>query len=87
MYNPILPLDSFIPDGEPKVFGDRIYLYGSHDLPSDKNLCGGDYETWSIGVEEFLDCVDGKIQGNLWKNEGVIYGREMQDVHRHAKSR
>ena len=30
-FNPILPLDEYIPDGEPHVFGDRIYLFGSHD--------------------------------------------------------
>ena len=31
MANPILPLWECIPDGEPKQFGDRVYLYGSHD--------------------------------------------------------
>ena len=30
--NPILPLDAYIPDGEPHVFGDRLYLFGSHDV-------------------------------------------------------
>ncbi len=29
--NPFLPFDLCIPDGEPKVFGDRVYLYGSLD--------------------------------------------------------
>ena len=29
--NPFLPFDTYITDGEPKVFGDRIYLYGSYD--------------------------------------------------------
>lgn len=28
MPNPILPLWEYIPDGEPRVFGDRVYLYG-----------------------------------------------------------
>lgn len=31
MANPILPFWEYIPDGEPRVFGDRVYLYGSHD--------------------------------------------------------
>lgn len=31
VFNPFLPLDTYIPDGEPHVFGDRVYLYGSHD--------------------------------------------------------
>lgn len=30
--NPFLPFDTYIPDGEPKVFGGRVYLYGSFDL-------------------------------------------------------
>ncbi len=25
--NPILPLWEYIPDGDPRVFGDRVYLY------------------------------------------------------------
>ena len=29
--NPFLPLDIYIPDGEPKVFDGRVYLYGSKD--------------------------------------------------------
>ena len=27
---PYLPLYEYIPDGEPHVFRDRLYLYGSH---------------------------------------------------------
>ena len=29
--NPFLPLNIYIPDGEPKVFDGRVYLYGSKD--------------------------------------------------------
>ena len=31
MANPYLPQWEYIPDGEPRVFGDRVYVYGSHD--------------------------------------------------------
>ena len=31
VYNPFLPLEEYISDGEPHVFGDRVYLFGSHD--------------------------------------------------------
>ena len=31
MPNPYLPLWEYIPDGEPRQFGDRVYIYGSHD--------------------------------------------------------
>ena len=29
MPNPYLPLWEYIPDGEPRVFGSRAYVYGS----------------------------------------------------------
>lgn len=32
--NPYLPIWEHIPDGEPRQFGDRVYLYGSHDKES-----------------------------------------------------
>lgn len=35
--NPYLPLYEYIPDGEPHVFGDRLYLYGSHDRFDGRN--------------------------------------------------
>ena len=41
--NPFLPLHTYIPDGEPHVFGDRVYLYGSHDKE------GGEYFFRRIG--------------------------------------
>ena len=28
VYNPFLPLNEYIPDGEPHVWGDRVYHYG-----------------------------------------------------------
>ena len=39
--NPILPLTEYVPDGEPHVFGSRVYLYGSHDKApycTDRNI-------------------------------------------------
>ena len=29
--NPYLPNWEYVPDGEPYLFGDRVYVYGSHD--------------------------------------------------------
>ena len=29
VYNPYLPSWEYVPDGEPHVFGNRIYVYGS----------------------------------------------------------
>ena len=31
VFNPYLPRWEYIPDGEPHAFGDRVYVYGSHD--------------------------------------------------------
>ncbi len=46
--NPILPLSEYIPDGEPHVFGDRIYLFGSHDKEGGSRYCEeGNYVLWS----------------------------------------
>lgn len=48
--NPILPLWEYIPDGEPRVFGDRIYLYGSHDRPGCAEFCDYKLKVWSAPV-------------------------------------
>ncbi len=46
--NPFLPLSEYIPDGEPHVFGDRIYLFGSHDKEGGARYCElGNYVLWS----------------------------------------
>lgn len=31
-FNPYMPSWEYVPDGEPHVFGDRVYVYGSHDF-------------------------------------------------------
>lgn len=30
-FNPYLPGWEYIPDGEPYILGDRVYIYDSHD--------------------------------------------------------
>lgn len=62
-FNPYLPSWEYIPDGEPYVFGDRVYVYGSHDLYNGHVFCLGDYVCWSAPVDDL---------GN-WRYEGVIY--------------
>lgn len=68
IYNPYLPLYEYIPDGEPRVFDDRIYIYGSHDSASGKRYCENDYLIWSAPVDDLAS----------WRNEGISY-RKMQD--------
>lgn len=63
IYNPFLPLYEYIPDGEPHVFGDRIYHYGSHDKEGGDTFCMLDYVCYSAPVNDLTD----------WRYEGVIY--------------
>ena len=64
-FNPYLPSWEYIPDGEPYVFGDRVYVYGSHDQFNGWVFCMGDYMCWSAPVDDLSD----------WRCEGVIYER------------
>lgn len=52
MPNPILPLWEHIPDGEPRVFGDRVYLYGSHDNAHSDQFCDIRLKVWSASVND-----------------------------------
>ena len=61
--NPYLPSWEYIPDGEPYVYGDRVYVYGSHDRFNGHAYCLNDYVTWSAPVNNLAD----------WRYEGVIY--------------
>lgn len=64
-YNPYLPSWEYVPDGEPYVFGDRVYVYGSHDRFGGYGYCQNDYVCWSAPVDDLGD----------WRYEGVIYRR------------
>ncbi len=50
MPNPILPLWECIPDGEPRQFGDRVYLYGSHDRFDSNEFCDYKLKVWSAPI-------------------------------------
>lgn len=60
--NPYLPSTENIPDGEPKRFGDRIYVFGSHDEHGATNYCTGPYVGWSAPVTD----------PSRWRYEGVL---------------
>lgn len=61
--NPFLPGWEYIPDGEPHVFDNRVYIYGSHDFAGGSDFCLGDYVVWSAPVEDLRQ----------WEFGGVIY--------------
>ena len=69
-YNPYLPLNAYIPDGEPHVFGNRVYVYGSHDREGGSDFCIGDYEVWSAPVDDLTN----------WTCPGAAYCAK-QDPH------
>nr|MCR5432504.1 xylan 1,4-beta-xylosidase [Lachnospiraceae bacterium] len=52
MANPYLPGWEYIPDGEPHVFGDRVYIYGSHDKPHEEYFCDTKMKVWSASVND-----------------------------------
>lgn len=63
--NPYLPFSEYVPDGEPHVFGDRVYVYGSHDRFNGYAYCLNDYVCYSANVDDL----------QTWKYEGIIYER------------
>ncbi len=63
VFNPYLPSYEYVPDGEPHVFGDRVYIYGSHDCFNSNEFCANDYVCWSAPVDDLSD----------WRYEGVIW--------------
>ncbi len=71
VYNPFLPLHEYIPDGEPHVFGDRVYLFGSHDREGGYTFCMDDYTVYSAPVTDLSD----------WRCEGVIYRADQDPMY------
>ncbi len=57
MPNPYLPLWEYIPDGEPRVFGDRIYVYGSHDNAGSVKFCDYVLKCWSAPLNDLNNWV------------------------------
>lgn len=64
-FNPYLPSHEYIPDGEPHIFGDRVYIYGTHDKFGGNDFCLNDYVCYSAPVSNLAD----------WRYEGVIFRR------------
>jgi hypothetical protein len=61
--NPFLPGWEYIPDGEPRVFGDRVYLYGSHDRAGSNEFCDVILRVWSAPLADL----------NIWTDHGIIF--------------
>lgn len=65
VFNPYLPECEYVPDGEAHVFGNRVYIFGSHDKFNSMRYCAGDYVAYSAPVDDLTN----------WTCEGVIYKR------------
>ena len=74
-FNPYLPSWEYIPDGEPHVYGDRVYVYGSHDRYNGDVFCLGDYMGYSAPVDDLSD----------WRCEGVIYPKTADPMNRDGR--
>lgn len=75
-FNPYLPSWEYIPDGEPHVFGERVYVYGSHDRFRGHVYCLNDYVCWSAPVRDLAD----------WRYEGVIYRKTDDPLNRDGRA-
>lgn len=71
IYNPYLPSYEYIPDGEPHIFDNRLYIYGSHDRFNGTDYCQNDYVCWSAPVNDLSD----------WTFHGEIYNRQQHPYH------
>lgn len=76
-FNPYLPSFEYVPDGEPRVFDGRVYVYGSHDLFNGQGFCDGDYVCWSAPVDDLGD----------WRFEGIIYPKDRDPMNADGKMR
>ncbi len=63
--NPYLPFNVCEPDGEPHVFGDRVYVYGSHDEEGGNRFCKLNYEFYSAPVDDLTS----------WSSRGISYDK------------
>ncbi len=73
--NPYLPSWEYIPDGEPYVFNNRVYVYGSHDIYNGETFCLGDYVCWSAPIDNLGD----------WHYEGVIYPKTADPLNKDGR--
>ena len=60
--NSYMGLWEHVPDGEPRVFGDRVYVYGSHDV-FETRMCGPNYVVWSAPVDDLTN----------WRYDGISF--------------
>jgi hypothetical protein len=73
--NPYLPAWEYVPDGEPHIFGERVYVFGSHDRANGFVFCSEDYVCWSASVDDLT----------TWRYEGVIYKKTSDPLNKDGR--
>lgn len=73
IFNPYMPSYEYVPDGEPHIFDDRLYIYGSHDRFDGQNFCLNNYVCYSAPVNDLTS----------WRYDGVIYRKEQDPRNQH----
>lgn len=87
MPNPYLPTWEYIPDGEPRVFNDRVYVYGSHDTAGSDKFCDYKLKVWSASLDNlnhwtchgvaFSTRGDGEVAGDTPWADGELYAPDV----------
>ena len=80
-HNPFLPLDIYIPDGEPKVFDGRVYLYGSKDVFGGEYCCHK-YHVYSADARDLQHWTDhgpALASTDEYADEGIMDGVPWSD--------
>jgi hypothetical protein len=67
-FNPFLPLHEYIPDAEPRVFGNRLYLYGSHDRAGSRKFCDTILRVWSAPLNDLTK----------WRDHGIVFSTKAE---------
>ncbi len=79
--NPYLPLSVYIPDGEPKLYDGRVYLYGSKDV-FDGEYCSDKYHVYSApedNLSEWTDHGPSFASTSAYLDEGIQDGVPWSD--------
>ncbi|MFT8726755.1 MAG: family 43 glycosylhydrolase [Liquorilactobacillus ghanensis] len=68
VFNPYLPSTEYVPDVEPRIFNDRLYIFGSHDRFGGDDYCMNDYVGWSAPLNDLSN----------WRCSGIIFRKDQQ---------
>ncbi len=67
--NPLLPSRFCVPDAEAHAFGDRMYIYGSFDIPGNSGYCSSQYHVFSS--DNMVDWIDHGV--SYHRDDAVLY--------------